>query len=235
MDKASGLPLDLDSVDIAKLKLKLMLDNIKKRLQDWPNLNYYRRQNALLIPCTNRVVLMGDSTFENWSNLGNQNWVNRGICGQTTPQILLRFRSDVIKLCPAIVFIVGGANDIGLNTGPITFEETTGNIRSMAELASVGQIRVVLCSVLPTSNYRFVPANGTLPQTVKRPVEKIVALNSWIREYAGQNGHGYVDYFSAFIDANGMLAEHLSDDDLHPNVVGYKIMEKLTEDAISKL
>jgi hypothetical protein len=105
----------------------------------------------------------------------------------------------------------------------------------MAELASVNRIRVILCSVLPTSNYHFVPVEGAVPQTVKRPVEKIVMLNSWIEDYAKRSGHGYVDYFSSFVDTNGMLAKDLSDDDLHPNETGYKIMERLTEDAIRVL
>ena len=238
-DKASGLPLDCSNpTNISTV----VLENIKKNLNDWPNLNYYRERNIPLVIQSNpeRIVFLGDSTFENWASFpyfSNPSRINRGICGQTTPQILLRFRSDVISLHPRAVFIVGGANDIGRNTGPITFDETIGNITSMAELAVANKIEVILCSILPTSSYHFNDKDprNTVPQTVKRPVEKIMALNAWIKQYAETHNHMYVDYFSSFVDPKGMLAEHLSNDDLHPNEVGYKIMERLTEAVIQNL
>jgi lysophospholipase L1-like esterase len=146
--------------------------------------------------------------------------------------MLVRFRPDVIDLKPKAVVILAGTNDIAGNTGPMTNEEIQANLASMSELAKANGIRVVLASILPVSAYHVQPAAP--PQTTRRPMERIRALNEWIKSYAAANGHVYLDYFSATTDASGHLRAELSDDDLHPNAKGYAIMAPLAEAAIQK-
>ncbi len=239
-DKASGLPLDLSKLTLADLEtIKPNIENAKKMLNDWPALNYYRAQNETLQkPDPERIVFLGDSTFQRWSGQyfdSHPSYINRGISGQTTPQILLRLRSDVINLNPKAMFLVTGCNDIGRNTGTITFEETTGNISSIVELAMSHKIKVVLCSILPVSDYHFDGKDPRGSQIVKRPLSKITALNNWLKQYAQEKGLIHLDYFSSFVDSQGMLNKDLSDDDLHPNTIGYKLMETLTEQVIQRL
>jgi lysophospholipase L1-like esterase len=208
------------------------------RLRDWASLARYRDANRVLpAPAGEpRVVFMGDSITDVWPQrrfgdfFAGKPYVGRGISGQTTPQMLVRFRADVIALRPRVVVILAGTNDIAGNTGPMLDEEIQGNLASMAELSASNGIDVVLASILPTSAYHT--AAGAEPRTTMRPPARIRALNAWIRGYASTHGHTYLDYHAAMIDAAGMLREELSDDDLHPNAKGYAIMGPLAEAAI---
>ena len=215
----------------AKLQAHLAKD--EKILQDWANLSRYRKENSLLpIPEAgqNRVVFMGDSITDAWGrSLGTffpgKPYVNRGISGQTTPQMLVRFRPDVIALQPKAVVILAGTNDIAGNTGPETVEEIEGNLESMAQLAMENNIKVVLASVMPVCDY-------IKPQTARRPPEKIVTLNAWIKEYCTKNHLVYLDYYSAMVDERNMLRKELTYDGLHPNAAGYDVMSPLAAQAI---
>jgi lysophospholipase L1-like esterase len=212
------------------------------RLRDWANLARYRDANAALKPATSgeaRVVFMGDSITDNWQQprfggffQQGKPYVDRGISGQTTPQMLLRFRRDVIELGPKVVVILAGVNDIAGNTGPMTDEDIEGYLASMAELATAHRIKVVMASIMPVSEYHA--AAGGTPQTTTRPMARITAINQWIRKYAAERGHVYLDYLSALVDEKGLLRADLSEDDLHPNTKGYAIVGPLAEAAIAK-
>jgi len=211
------------------------------RLSDWPNLARYREANrSLATPGAGeaRVVFMGDSITDAWPQprfgafFPGKPYIGRGISGQTTPQMLLRFRPDVIALKPKAVIILAGTNDIAGNTGPMTDEQISGNLASMAELAKANGIRVIFSSILPVSEYHVRPGDTAPPQTTRRPMARITALNAWMKEYAASNGHVYLDYFAAMTDAKGLLRAELSEDDLHPNAAGYAIMGPLAEAAI---
>jgi len=208
---------------------------------DWPNLARYDKDNKTVAPPAKneqRVVFMGDSITDSWDSPNNggffpgKPYVNRGISGQTTPQMLIRFRRDVIELKPKVVVILAGTNDIAGNTGPTTLEAIQDNLKSMAELAAANRIRVVLSSVMPVSDYE-IRDGKQLVQTVRRPPDKILALNKWIQEFARANHHVYLDYFSATVDEKGFLKDELSNDGLHPNVQGYAVMAPLAEAAIT--
>lgn len=212
------------------------------RVRDWSNLARYREQNRQLTPAAStgaRVVFMGDSITDAWpqprygSFFTGKPYVGRGISGQTTPQMLLRFRQDVIDLKPKVVVILAGTNDIAGNTGPETDEEIQGNLASMAELARANGIRVVLSSVTPVSAYHQGPT-AAAPQTVLRPMARIRALNDWMKKYAAETGHVYLDYFTAMVDETGHLRAEFSEDDLHPNAKGYAVMGPLAEAAIAR-
>jgi lysophospholipase L1-like esterase len=202
--------------------------------QDWPNLSKYMTQNDSLTADEideNRVVFMGNSITEGWLGLypsffKNKSYINRGISGQTTPQMLVRFRADVIHLHPKVVVILAGTNDIAGNTGPSTLEMIADNIFSMAELAKVNGIKVVLCSVLPVYDY---PWKQGLD-----PVTKIAKLNTMIKEYATYNCFEYLDYYTAMVDERLGLKADLTYDGVHPNTAGYRVMEPITEAAIIK-
>ncbi|TDE53119.1 acylhydrolase [Flavobacterium sp. GT3P67] len=207
----------------------------KAQAQDWPNLNKYQNENVNLKPAApgqKRIVFMGDSITEFWSITDSQYftgkpYVNRGISGQTTPQMLIRFRADVIALKPAVVIILAGINDIAGNTGPSTLEMIANNIFSMAELAKANQIKVILCSVLPAFDFSWKPNQN--------PAEKVVALNEMIKNYADTNGILYLDYFSAMTDERKGLPALYSNDEVHPNKTGYQVMAPLAEKAITKV
>jgi lysophospholipase L1-like esterase len=208
---------------------------------DWPNLARYHDDNSKTTPPAKgeqRVVFMGDSITDSWDNpvyggfFPGKPYLNRGISGQTTPQMLIRFRSDVIALKPRVVLILAGTNDIAGNTGPTTIEAIEDNFKSMAELATANGIRVVLASVLPVSDYEMRDGKP-LTQTLRRPPNEILALNTWLQAYARAHRHVYLDYFSAMVDANGFLKDELSNDGLHPNAQGYAVMAPLAEAAIT--
>jgi lysophospholipase L1-like esterase len=199
---------------------------------DWPNLQKYAMENKNLTskqPNSKRVVLMGDSITEFWQpsypDFYTQNgFINRGISGQTTPQMLLRFRSDVIELQPEAVVILAGINDIAENTGPISLEATMGNIISMVELAKANNIKVVLCSVLPANVFWW---NANI-----LPADKVIALNNLIKGYAKKNSITYIDYYSPMVDSQKGLDKKWADDGVHPNAAGYKLMEPLLIKAV---
>jgi lysophospholipase L1-like esterase len=203
---------------------------------DFGELAHYRDANAALKPPTateRRVVFFGDSITDMWpipKYFPRKPYVNRGIGGQTTPQMLIRFRHDVIELQPTAVVILAGTNDIAGNTGPMSLDEIEANYASMAELASAHHIRVIFSSVLPVHNY----TPQSLNLYLQRSPKKILELNRWLREYCEAHGCLYLDYFSAMVDAHGLLKKELAEDGLHPNADGYAIMAPLAEAAIQK-
>ncbi|WP_282160606.1 SGNH/GDSL hydrolase family protein [Ulvibacterium marinum] len=202
--------------------------------QDWPDLNHFKEANEKLAAPTeeeNRVVFMGNSITIGWLKtrpdfFEGKPYINRGISGQTTPQMLLRFRQDVIELKPKVVVILAGTNDIAGNTGPSTLDMISDNIISMAELARANGIKVVLSSTLPAYDYPWKPG--------MEPAKKIVALNQMIKTYAELNNIIYLDYFSAMADERNGLPEKYAHDGVHPTAEGYKVMEPMVEMAISE-
>jgi lysophospholipase L1-like esterase len=222
-------------------RMNARLAALEKRLSDWPDLARYREANAKVLPPAKeeqRVVFMGDSITDMWvlpkfgAFFPGKPYIGRGIGGQTTPQMLLRFRADVIALEPKVVVILAGTNDLAGNTGPISIEETEGNLASMAELARAHGIHVVLSSVVPVSNYGHDRDGNPVDIRLKRAPEKILELNAWIKKYATEQGCVYLDYFSAMVDEQGLLKRDLSEDGLHPNTAGYAVMAPLAERAI---
>jgi lysophospholipase L1-like esterase len=210
---------------------------------DFGRLSRYAGANAALAPKRageRRVVFFGDSITDNWSKAGyggffpGRPYVNRGIGGQTTAQMLLRFRPDVIDLQPDAVVILAGTNDIAGNAGPVSLESVEQNLATMAELAKLHGIRVVLASLLPVSDDKRDAEGRPLLRTQDRPAAKLRALNVWMEDYARRNGHTYLDYFSAAADAGGLLKPNLNDDGLHPNAAGYAVMAPRAEQAITE-
>ena len=216
------------------LVLFSMLMIVTANAQDWANLEHFRADNAKIgLPKANenRVVFMGNSITIGWLNtmpefFEGKPYVNRGISGQTTPQMLLRFRQDVIALRPKVVVILAGTNDIAGNTGPSTLEMIADNIKSMAELAKAHGIKVVISSTLPAYDYPWKPG--------LEPAGKIIALNKILKEYADQNGHVYLDYFSVMADERKGLPKKFANDEVHPTKLGYEVMAPLAEAAISQ-
>jgi lysophospholipase L1-like esterase len=226
--------------EVASALTALMRNDL--RLRDWANLARYRDANrTLAAPASGeaRVVFMGDSITDAWQQpryggfFPGKPYVDRGISGQTTPQMVLRFRPDVIDLKPKVVVILAGTNDIAGNTGPTANEEIQSNLESMSELARAHDIRVVFASVTPVSAYH-VASPAAVPQTTSRPMARIKALNDWMTSYAASHGAVYLDYFSAMTDQTGLLRAELSEDDLHPNAKGYEIMGPLAQAAITR-
>ena len=201
--------------------------------QDWANLNRYKLENENLNlpdPDENRIVFMGNSIIEGWSLhhpefFMGKPYINRGIGGQTTPQMLIRFRQDVIDLKPKIVVILAGTNDIAGNTGPMTLEMTTNNIISMCEIAQANGINVIISSVLPAFDYTWKPGLN--------PDKKIPVLNNMLKQYAESKGFVYLDYFASMVDERNGLKKEYGADGVHPNKAGYKVMEPLVEKAIN--
>ena len=182
---------------------------------------------------------MGDSITDNWNKpafggfFPARPYFDRGISGQTTPQMLVRFPADVIGLNPQVVVILAGTNDLAGNTGPTTLKAIEDNLAAMADLAKSKHIRVVLASVLPVSDYKTRDGEPVV-RTTQRPPDQIRALNEWIKRYTSENKLTYLDYYSAMIDTNGFLKEEFSEDGLHPNAKGYAVMAPLAEEAISQ-
>lgn len=214
-------------------QLKRRAERAERTLQDWPNLKRYQEDNAKVGPVQpgeHRVVFMGDSITDGWGRrygkfFPGKPYVNRGISGQTTPQMLLRFRADVLAHKPEAVIILAGTNDIAGNTGPMTLEQIEANYESMAELATLHGIKVIFSAVMPVCDY-------IQPQTGRRSPEKIKALNEWLQTYAKAKGHTYVDYYSAMVDEAGMFRKELTYDGLHPNEAGYEVMGPLAQKGI---
>lgn len=207
----------------------------KIKVLDWAYLNKYKTDNEqILVPTSGekRIVFFGDSITEGWKTIHpdffvGKSYINRGINGQTTSQMLLRFRLDVIELKPKIVVILAGGNDIAENTGPTTPERILGNIISMCELAKVNNIKVVLCSILPANDFPW--------KRGMEPAHKIEALNEMILKYAKANDIKYVNYYSAMADERKGLKSIYSEDGVHPNKEGYLVMEPIVETIIRDL
>jgi acyl-CoA thioesterase I len=225
--------------------------HLSDQMQDWNQLGRYHAANEKLMrqPADpKRVVFLGDSITDLWKleeSFPGKPYVNRGIGGQTTPQMLVRMFPDVIDLKPAAIVILAGTNDIAQNTGPETAAMVQENLMAMTELAQKHGIKVILCSVTPISDYAMMPpdwnppppAEATHPkiiQSVRRPPAQILQLNTWMKSYAASVGAVYADYFSALVDDSGMLKESLSNDGLHPNPQGYALMSPVVEAAIEK-
>jgi lysophospholipase L1-like esterase len=222
--------------------VKAKLTRAETKLNDWPALKRYREANAKLggpSQLEKRVVFIGDSITDSWDDpkyggfFPGKPYVDRGISGQTTPQMLIRFRADVIALRPKVVVILAGTNDLAGNTGPITLEAIEDNLVSMAELAKTNHINVVLASVLPVSDYET-RAGKPIVRTSERSPDKIKALNEWMKQFAVSKKLVYLDYYSAMIDDKEFLKEDLSEDGLHPNARGYAVMAPLAEQSIAK-
>ena len=204
----------------------------RQLLVDFGGLAHFKEADTMLGAAKtgeDRVVFMGDSITQGWKldeAFPGKPYVNRGISGQTTPQMLVRFRQDVIALQPKVVVILAGINDIAGNTGPMTLEQSEDNLASMAELAAANHIRVVMCSVLPAFDFPWRP--GMVP------APKALALNAWIKAYAAENGHVYVDYHTAMKDSRDGLPAALSQDGVHPLPAGYAMMKPLVEAGIEQ-
>ena len=207
----------------------------KSTAQDWANLAKYENENTLLTPKKSgekRIILMGDSITEFWLQIHpeffkDKPYIDRGISGQTTSQMLIRFRPDAINLQPDVVVILAGVNDVAGNTGPTTPEKILGNIKSMVELAKANAIKVILCAILPANDFYWRPND--------KATETIIHLNKLIHSYAKQHHIPYVDYHTAMADTINGLPKEFSNDGVHPNLKGYQTMEPLLEKAIQQV
>jgi len=217
------------------LMMIFMTEILTAQNDDWANLNRYKDGNFKIgspAENENRIVFMGNSITEGWLQINpeffkDKPYLDRGISGQTTPQMLVRFRQDVVNLKPKAVVILAGTNDIAGNTGPSTLEMIEDNIASMVEIAKANNIKVLLCSVLPAFDYPWKPGLN--------PAEKIVELNKWIKNYCEENKLIYVDYFTPMADERNGLKKEYSEDGVHPNEDGYKVMAPLVEKAIEEV
>ena len=216
--------------------IRIFTTQIQINNEDWPNLAYYHKKNISLgspIKNEKRIIFMGDSITEEWSNLypsffSNRRYINRGIGGQTTPQMLLRFKPDTIDLHPHIIVLLAGINDVAGNTGPSTVKMITDNIFSMAELAMNKDVKIILSSILPANAF---PWNDA----IENVSSIIISINSLIKDYALGNGIVYLDYYSSMVDENEGLNSDYTEDGVHPNKEGYKVMSGLAEKTISQI
>ncbi|MGN6601165.1 MAG: SGNH/GDSL hydrolase family protein [Ginsengibacter sp.] len=217
--------------------LKAQKDSVTDRLNqnnDWPQLRRYRQENikaGLPKAGENRVVFMGNSITDFWiksdpSFFESKPYLDRGISGQTTPQMLIRFRQDVIDLHPKVVAILAGINDIAENTGPSSVQMIENNLMSMAQLAKANGIKVVLCSITPAKAFPWRPGIN--------PIASIKEVNKWMKSYAAKNNFVFVDYYDAMVDAEQGLPANLSKDGVHPTLEGYRMMEPLVVKGIKK-
>lgn len=215
-------------------------DRLQARLNDFANLARYRDANSKLAPPAKdekRVVFMGDSITDSWKldqYFPGQPYVNRGISGQTTPQMVLRFRPDVIDLKPKVVVILAGTNDISSYPGPNVIESIEGNYSTIIDLARAHDINVVFASVMPISDYNKNAQGAQVIRSKQRPPEQILALNAWIKKTCEERGLTYLDYFSAMVDDKGFLKAEIANDGLHPNAKGYELIKPLASEAIDK-
>ena len=224
----------MKTVKFSTLILFVMLFNKISYAQDWANLKRFQQENSELMLAKaheNRVVFMGNSITEGWLSIRpeffkNKPYVNRGISGQTTPQMLIRFRQDVIHLKPSTVVLLAGINDIAENTGPSTIEMIANNIVSMAELAKANHINVIICSVLPANKFPW--------REGLKPAEKVIKLNVLLQSYSKKHKLAYVNYYSAMVNDSHGLKKELGEDGIHPNKNGYLIMEPILEKAIKE-
>ncbi|MBN1972050.1 MAG: SGNH/GDSL hydrolase family protein [Sedimentisphaerales bacterium] len=228
--------------------LALTARSLADQMLDWNQLGRYHAENQELkkqSPDTNRVVFLGDSITDFWKLsecFPGKPYVNRGISGQTTSQMLVRLYPDVINLKPAAMVLLAGINDIAQNTGPQTSGMIENNIQAMTELAQHHGIKVILCSIMPVSDYPYLKQqSGQISNNIKttkwtdsHPAGDIIKLNVWLKDFAEEVNAIYVNYFDAFVDDKGLLKESFSDDGLHPNDEGYKVMNKIIEAAIQK-
>ena len=219
---------------------KQRADRLQARYNDFANLARYAKANSEVPPIAkgeNRVVFLGDSITDGWKlaeYFPNQPYINRGISGQTTSQMLLRMQPDVVAHKPKVLVFFAGTNDISANTGPVTNEFIQGNVRSIVEIAHANGINVVLASIMPVSDYNKNAKGEPIIRTVQRPPARILELNKWIKNYCEEKGLVYLDYFSATVDDKGFLKAEIANDGLHPNAEGYNIMQKLAAEAIAK-
>lgn len=203
--------------------------------QDWANLSKYNDENKILLESKKqdkRIVFLGNSITESWKKLRpnffkENNFVNRGIDGQTTPQMLLRFRQDIVNINTDIVIILAGTNDIAGNTGTSTLDMIQNNIASMCDIAKQNDIEIVLCSILPVHHYPWA--------SEIKPIDKIKLLNDWVKNYSNKNNICFVDYYSSMVNDNGGMKSNLSEDRVHPNKEGYFIMEKIILEKLDEL
>jgi len=202
--------------------------------QDWPQLQKYQSDNAKILDEKTpvKVVFMGNSITQGWADMRpeffkDHGFIGRGIGGQTTPQMLLRLRQDVLDLKPEAVVILAGINDIAQNTGPITLKETLGNIQSMAELALAHGINPIICSVLPANSFPWRPEIT--------PTQLVIDLNSQLQRWALEKNLVYVDFYTPMVDEKLGLKSHLGYDPVHPNVAGYQVMEPILLKALNQL
>ncbi len=218
-------------------QLKARAERAERKLADWGQLARYAETNSKLAPPAKgekRVIFYGDSITDVWrldDSFPGKGYLNRGVDGQTTSQMLVRFRADVIKLRPKVVVILAGTNDIAGNTGPMTLEQIEDNYATLAELARIHKIQVIFCSVTPVHNYTA----RARERLVRRPPEKILELNRWLKDHATQYQYIYLDYLSGMVDKEGLLRVELAEDGLHPNAEGYAVMAKVVGPVITKV
>jgi len=238
-DTVPGTPTQATAQDgyAAARSLELYREgNARMLMNDYGQLARYHDDDVKIgppAPGEKRVVFFGDSITDIWKldeSFPGKGYINRGIGGQTTPQMLVRFRPDVIDLKPAVVVVLAGTNDIAGNTGDETLEQIEGDYATMAELAKAHDIRLVFSSLLPINNYN----QRALWFFLQRSPEKILTLNTWLKQYCADNGLVYLDYFTATVDGRGMLKADLTQDGLHPNAAGFAVMAPLAEAAIEQ-
>jgi lysophospholipase L1-like esterase len=236
---AEGTPMQATAQDgyASARSLELYREgNARMFMNDYGQLARYHEDDGKLgapAPGEKRVIFFGDSITDIWKldeSFPGKHYINRGIGGQTTPQMLVRFREDVIDLKPAVVVVLAGTNDIAGNTGDETLEQIEGDYQTMAELAKANGIRLIFSSLTPINDYN----QRAMWFFLQRSPEKILTLNTWLKKYCADQGLIYLDYFSAMVDGRGMLKADLTQDGLHPNAAGFAVMAPLAEKAIEE-